>query len=239
MDKNGWIIPFRGTSHSGAFQQNFLWRKDSFYIMDNHRAALWCWFQHIDAYNRYNLIHIDKHYDTLSSNISLWKKHMPCMSNISIDDYLDLSYDKKCPEMKLFSWDNYLSLFIECFPNLLNECHFYTYGEGDKPKCKSKHDFNFLWELPMSLDHFINKTKLGLIFNIDIDYFVYKGPSSYIRMFSNDFIEEMLKHAAEAYKSGGISVLTLSLSPECSGGWDIPIEICKLICSVFDISFSL
>jgi len=50
--------------------------------MDNHRAAMWCWFQHISTDRKYNLFHIDKHTDTLNSNIEIWKKHLPDMTNI-------------------------------------------------------------------------------------------------------------------------------------------------------------
>ena len=42
-----WLVPFKGRNRSLSFDQNFLWRKDNIFIMDNHRAALWCWLQHM------------------------------------------------------------------------------------------------------------------------------------------------------------------------------------------------
>jgi hypothetical protein len=43
-----WPVDFRGRNRSGPYNQNFLWRRDSVYVMDNHRAAFWCWLQRID-----------------------------------------------------------------------------------------------------------------------------------------------------------------------------------------------
>lgn len=42
------LIPFRGRNHSGPINQNLLWHYRNIYLMDNHRAALWCWQQEIN-----------------------------------------------------------------------------------------------------------------------------------------------------------------------------------------------
>ena len=42
-----WLVPFKGRNTSGIYEQNFLWRDGAVYVMDNHRAALWCWIQHL------------------------------------------------------------------------------------------------------------------------------------------------------------------------------------------------
>ena len=42
------ILRFKGRRVSETYEQNFLWKFYSAYIMDNHRAALWCWLQHIN-----------------------------------------------------------------------------------------------------------------------------------------------------------------------------------------------
>jgi hypothetical protein len=48
MSRGKWLVPFRGRNASKVYNQNFLWRYESVYVMDNHRAAMWCWLRHIN-----------------------------------------------------------------------------------------------------------------------------------------------------------------------------------------------
>lgn len=84
-----WLVPFRGRNYSGAFTQNFLWKRQNVYVMDNHRAALWCWLQHIDPKQRYSLFHVDQHYDTLASRMTTWLDNLPA-------DWGLVSYSLEC-----------------------------------------------------------------------------------------------------------------------------------------------
>lgn len=84
-----WLVPFRGRNHSGAFTQNFLWKRQNVYVMDNHRAALWCWLQHIDPKQPYSLFHMDQHYDTLASRMTTWLDNLPPDWALGIDEYLE------------------------------------------------------------------------------------------------------------------------------------------------------
>ena len=85
---NMWLVPFKGRNSSSTYEQNFLWTNDNVYIMDNHRAALWCWFRHISEDSKVSLIHIDRHTDTLCSKIDDWVNKCPNLMTITIDDYL-------------------------------------------------------------------------------------------------------------------------------------------------------
>lgn len=237
--KEEWIVPLKGLNFSGTYNLNFIWKNGSFYIMDNHRAALWCWFQHINLSDKYNLFHIDRHTDTLYSNIENWKKHMPDMTRISIEEYLELYYINGETDRKLFRWDNYLSLFMECYPHVLDECLFATHGEGDIPRFGNLHQIYNFWDVPLNMDYWINSSKHNWVFNIDIDYFTAINEKYYIKIFSDDFIRRMFEPVAEAYNHGKISVITISLSPECSGGWAKSLNMCSEICSIFDIKFNL
>jgi hypothetical protein len=235
MESVGWIIPFKGFNQSGTYNQNFLWKKGSLYIMDNHRAAMWCWFQHIDIERKYNLFHIDKHTDTLYSNIEIWKKHLPDMTEVSIEEYLTFKHTE---EFELIRWDNYLSLFLECYPKLIDVCYFATHNEGDTPRFHNCRQAD-IWHIPTNIDYWIYDSKVEWIFNIDIDYFVAVDEKSSVELFSDQFIERMFEPVAKSYYDGKISVITISLSPECSGGWEESLKICKKICNVFDIDFSI
>ena len=72
-----WIVPFTGRNHSGATEQNSLCRSGNVYVMDNHRAALWCWLQELDLSKPHSLIHIDRHTDTLQSQMDQWLENLP------------------------------------------------------------------------------------------------------------------------------------------------------------------
>lgn len=84
----------KGFNYSGCYRHNLFYRDKNFYVMDNHGAALWAWLQHIDINQKYNFIHIDKHYDTQQGNLELWVNALPAHVNkISFEEYLNLRYD--------------------------------------------------------------------------------------------------------------------------------------------------
>ncbi|WP_225032959.1 UPF0489 family protein [Paraburkholderia sp. XV] len=59
--------------------------------MDNHRAAWWCWMQQLSPEESIDVFHIDRHTDTLPSNLEIWTRHLPQqMRGKSLDDYLGL-----------------------------------------------------------------------------------------------------------------------------------------------------
>ena len=60
-----WLLPWKERGASGALKDNFLWRSERLYVMDNHRLALWCWFQHIEEWHNWTYVHIDRHFDAL------------------------------------------------------------------------------------------------------------------------------------------------------------------------------
>ncbi len=205
--KHGWIIPFKGKNPSGECNQNFIWHSDSIYIMDNHRAALWCWFQHISPGKKYNLFHIDRHYDTCYRYIEEWRKNLPNIFNISIHDYLERNYETDFGNACFFRWDNYLSIFLDCYNERIDECIFATHKEGgDKPRL-NKYDEIEIWNIPENMDHWLTSAKQNWIFNVDIDYFFCtKENDSQVLMISDEYIENMFQPIAKRIKDGTISV---------------------------------
>jgi hypothetical protein len=155
-----WLIPFQGRNDSGTFKLNFLWHQSNVYIMDNHRAALWCWFQHFSPDTKVSLFHIDRHSDTLSSNIDRWVELCPNIWEINIEQYLSLKDDDNDLGTKpsLFRWDNYLSIFFQKYRDNLNECYFLTHGKGDKPQIDNIKT-PALWLLPWNFDSWINESE--------------------------------------------------------------------------------
>ena len=78
------LIPLINRGESTSSKDNILGCERNIYVMDNHRLALWCWFQEMEKGKRYNLFHIDAHPDMSESallhfNQDLW--------TIGLDEY--------------------------------------------------------------------------------------------------------------------------------------------------------
>jgi hypothetical protein len=139
--RDGWLVPFKGRGISGCCDQNFVWKGGNIYIMDNHRAASWCWCQHIQKDQAYSLLHIDAHYDTalVHSQKEPWFKNLPDLWEADLDTVLSYSRPNALAggETPCVGWDNYLSLFMKKYPGVvdLEESVFATQKQGDPPNC--------------------------------------------------------------------------------------------------------
>jgi hypothetical protein len=155
--KGEWLVNFKGRNPSGAFALNFLWRHGNVYVMDNHRAAMWCWMQHVDPRMPHSLFHIDRHTDMLQSRLEEWLAHMPPTWNLSIDDYLKRKYvlEDSGDTVPVFGWDNYLSIYLALFGGNIASCYFATQHEGDKPNYEGAMQVD-MWDVPFNLDFWLN-----------------------------------------------------------------------------------
>ena len=124
-----WIVPFKGRIHSGVANQNFLCRSGSVYVMDNHRAALWCWLQELDLEEPHPLIHIDRHTDALQSRLDEWMQHLPSWS-ADIDANLAQAYRMEAHDYPVIRWDNYLSIHLREFGKSLQTYRCLTHKWG-------------------------------------------------------------------------------------------------------------
>jgi hypothetical protein len=236
-----WLVPFQGRNRSGAFRQNFLWRKENVYVMDNHRAALWCWLQHIDPKLPHSLLHIDQHYDALMSRLETWLAHLPENWDLGIDEYLSRTVKHRdIPEpLPLFGWDNYLSIYLALYKDSLRGCRFATHREGTKPDCEFMECE--VWDLPLNLDFWLEDALKPWIVNLDLDYFFWQGgdDEQAQRMLSKSFINNVMKKASAKLADGTIGVLTIALSPEYCGGWKQSEEVLDFVLAPLGIPFSL
>src|SRR6266568_79737 len=167
-----WLIPFEGRGHSGCDKVNFVWRSENIYIMDNHRAAMWCWFQHIKKEEKYNIVRIDAHYNCrgTEADLEFWLANLPDTPAISLNDYLEALLPTSTPTDKypVVFWDNFLSIFMSKYDHLINEYFFCTHGAGSKPKNDLRvSDFD-IFQLHRCLDAFLIGKK-NIILDIDID----------------------------------------------------------------------
>ncbi len=127
------IIEFKGQNVSWVKDLNLLCKKNNIYVMDNHVAALWCWLQEIETKEKYNVLHVDAHYDTMASRIDTWLEYLPNnIKELSINDYLAVKfYDRDFKNgYEVMRWDNYFPIFHRLYKDNINSYHFFTHKEG-------------------------------------------------------------------------------------------------------------
>jgi len=221
---------------SFCFDTDILYKKDNIYLMDNHRMAAWCWANHIDENEKYTIIHIDKHFDTLGNQITEWTNPIKNgLKNLSLDEYDKIEYQKNEYERyKIFRFDNYIPIFHHYYSNLITDYVFYTHNEGDIPKelkkhithCPSHNLFNDLFDC-------FSESNERLIINLDIDYFFCSNPKYFI-FFSDYAIKRLIENIIKLVTDKK-NLLTIALSPDCCGGWENSLNFIRKYFAKYEI----
>lgn len=209
------LIPLVNRGDSASSQDNVLWNEGPVYVMDNHRLALWCWFQKIDKTKRYNLIHIDAHPDMSESALKYFKHDLWAMS---LEEYREAW--QKDINMPLFRWDNYIEVFLRKYPELVGKTVSATHHLGSSKELSEEvraYDLVKYLNGVFSGERYVNE--LPWIVNLDLDYFFSAAPEK-IQLFGDEFIEGVHHAIRLGLANGMIDVLTISLSPECCGSWE-------------------
>ena len=203
--------------------------------MDNHRAAAWCWAQHLGPNDKFSIAHIDQHYDLLTSQIEIWCKLTPPIETLSIEKYLSLNYKPDSTVVaSVIRWDNYFSIFMEQRGALLQSAYFLTHCVGSKPKFKF-HEMQF-WHAPYNLAYWL-ADHVPWVVNFDMDYFFAKwGEGRILQMFSDDYIEQLGLQIKEANDAGNVRCITLAISPEMCGGWEQGLHALRVFCRGLNLS---
>lgn len=235
-----WHVPFQKRRPSVAFHQNFLVQHENVYVMDNHRAAYWCWAQHCDLGSAFNMLHIDRHYDTLPMPAA-WPEAVPDLTSTSIEDYLAMEapVEPGTKAFPLFSWDNYLWLFLSNHEESMREFWCATHRDGTEPHVERTNTIE-PWQLPSAIKYLKETDPAPWICNIDLDYFFFGIDQKVVgRMMSDEYLESVFQTVHELRSSGVVDVVTLCLSPECSGGWESAEQIAEQTCAILEIPFQL
>jgi hypothetical protein len=240
QDTPSWPIPFRGRNHSGAVEQNFLWQQGNSYVMDNHRAALWCWLQEMQEHDSVGLMHIDEHYDTLYANIQAEIAALPELKNLPVNEYLALTSEVGAQSTPLIRWDNYLSLFLERYGAQVQRSVFVTHKVGDKPRHKYP-QYREPRDVPENIDSWMKTPPDQWLVNVDLDYFFCDQGGMRKPMFSDQYVATVFSAIAEMKHAGRIKCLTICLSPDegCSGSWEQAEQLCSTACEILELQFSL
>ena len=233
-----WIVPFKGRKHSGSVDQNFLCKSGNVYVMDNHRAALWCWLKEVDLNTAHSLIHIDRHPDALQSRLDEWIKHLPS-SSAGINEYLGKTYEIDGLDCPVIRWDNYLSIYLRLFGNSLTTFRCLTHDDGDPPNfARTMHSSP--WDLPENLSLWLSDCEAPWIVNIDLDYFYCEFEDGIRMMVSDNYIDAVASGLKGAMDRGAISVLTLCLTPDSyTPGWKETEALAARILQRMDLTFRL
>jgi hypothetical protein len=214
------LIPFKGKNPSGKSADNILFQEKNIYIMDNHRLALWCWFQQIEKDESYNLFHIDAHPDMAVSANNIFAQNKINLWDLSLHDYQTAMQSEF--NIPLFRWDNYIQVLLKFYPTTVSKENTYsaTHKVGSIESLENDiNAYRLLSELNgiLSGQKFINNNKW--IINLDLDYFFSSLPEK-MQMFSSEYIEAVALAIKLGIDSGLIKVFTIALSPECCGGWE-------------------
>lgn len=216
------VLLDKGQNPSYATHLNYVAVEEKTYIIDNHLAAIWCMSQ-LDTSKKYNLLHIDRHYDLSPYNPKLHSAiHSIDLKNLPIEELTSFKTTNEKAEFQLITWDNYINLFNERFPNTIDKTIFITQKEGDLDYKKNYKELE-IYELFAEIFETENKW----IFNIDLDYFFTKPEDTTIQMLTDEFIEEFALWLKGEYKNA--ELIILCLSPECCGGWDKAEKVLNII----------
>jgi hypothetical protein len=228
------LIPLIKRGESAGSSDNVLWREGNIFVMDNHRLALWCWFQELEKGKRYNLLHIDAHPDLSESalkdfNQDLW--------TIGLDEYRTTwQQDVNLP---LFRWDNYLEVFLKKYPEMIGVTISATHHLGSgKDLSEEVKPFDLVkkcFEI-FSGKKYVNEFEW--VVNLDLDYFFSARPEK-LELFSDEYVASLADSISVGLKSGMIKVLTISLSPECCGSWEKAEEMLVKFSKVLGLSMKL
>jgi len=216
------VILDKGQNLSNSTNLNYVAKDDKIYIIDNHLAAIWC-FSQLDTSKIFNLLHIDRHYDLVPYDE---EKHSIIHSidfkSIPVDKITSYKTTIRNQAFQLLTWDNYLNLFNQKFPNTIDETIFITQKEDSFHYAKK---FKQIEIFELFQRRFDNSHKW--IFNIDLDYFFSEHRDNTIQVYSDAYIKEFALWLKGEYAN--TELIILCLSPECCGGWDNSNRILELI----------
>jgi hypothetical protein len=241
MTHGKWLIPFKGRNDSIS-DQGFLWRHKSVYVMDSHRAATWCWLQHVDPDQSHSLLHIDQHYDCGSSRIEE-VNCLPGLRHLSIDQYLALDCspdDGLGGRFPVFRWDNYLSIYLARYRGSIRQLRMCTHDQGAKPEQDSTP--GDIWNIPQQIDDWLDPTDGPWILNLDLDYFFWWVPDGRPGlMVSDEYLTVSFEKIRQKIEDQTIAVTTIALTPQRSltGGWAPAERLAKFILGILGLDFEL
>ncbi len=227
---------------SGRFYLNCLYQHSNVFIMDNHKAAIWSWYQFINQKQKYNYLHIDRHYDLFDSQQDLWidsisKSFNGDLSKSTLADFESLNYISDGHMFPVFQYDNFFPIAEALHPDLFENLVFLTHKDGTLPPKYSIQE-KCIAHSGGNLEYWIESNTNGnkWIIDIDIDFFFCDDEVEDIHSFLSKEFASLLAKQIASHKDK-IEVLTIALSPEFCPDWDTSIEYANIFCNEFGFNF--
>ena len=160
--------------------------------------------------------------------------------HFSVWHYLGLTTKTELGTTPTIRWDNYLSLFLECFTGQIERSVFATHGVGDKPKTSPVIHVD-PWDLPYNMQLWNTNSPSKWIVNVDLDYFFCDQDGVRKPMFSNEYVDAVFSAIRRSNDEGRVACVTLCLTPDDSytGGWAQAEALCERACDRLGIHFKL
>jgi hypothetical protein len=225
------VLINNGKQKSLGENLNYFAQTDNIYIMDNHLAALWCWDK-LTKDKNITLVHIDAHYDLGESPPGGSIYQTLDLTTIPVNKLTDYKHGMGYCH---FLWDNYIHVFNDKHPKLINEFISITHRLGNLSELEGvSFDECDIWHLDSTLCW---ETENQKILNIDIDYFFKQDYETNFELFSdqtvNFFSNWLLKNKDK------FDIITIALSPECCGSWENSINMANKILNSLDIKIEI
>lgn len=215
MDGVEWLIHLNERGESLASGTNFLARVGRVYVMDNHRLAPWCFWQHEEEAESWRMFHIDRHPDAADDEVD-WQR-----ARDTFRGDLAAYCEARTGSQPLFVWDSITRAVYEASPGRFTEV--YMSASYEREACPE-----FVteridpWHLAARLHYIVHKNEDGTDkspwwIDLDLDYFVTHDNHP---LASSDFVGRIGKLIVQGLQSDAIRLVTIALSPETSNGWD-------------------
>ena len=225
------VLINNGKQKSLSERLNYFAHKDNIYIMDNHLAAIWCWDK-LPKDKNITLVHIDAHYDLGCSPPGGSIYQSLDLTTISVDKLTNYQHRMGYSH---FLWDNYIHVFNDKHPSLINEFVSITHRLDNLAKLDNVPFVEFdIWDLDSTLWW---ETENQKILNIDIDYFFKQDYETNFELFSDQtvifFSNWLVKNKNK------FDIITIALSPECCDSWENSINMANKILKPLDIKIEI
>lgn len=222
-----WLIPWRTRGISGCIRDNLLWQDGCLYVMDNHRLAQWCWWQHLDGTRKWGFFHMDRHYDAIWEKAGFWKKHHKLEHRSALAAYQTATFrdGSDSAAMILYRWDSITGSLWALNKAELKAVRFATAQENKAPRIRGALH-SLPWEVIGELEWLAETDEHEQgpwIIDIDIDYFTRKdkGTGTVQPVIADSYVRQLGQYLVEGMANGNFGVVTVALSPETTGSWQL------------------